>query len=140
MREFRFRFQKVLDYRLMLEESAKEAYRLAREASLAAENQFQEMKKKLADALKTPGETIEEMMIWETYIERLEDELEEQIVLMEIRKKEEASAFENWREARKSRKSLQKLHDMAKENWEKEVEKREQKQLDEWTVLKREAK
>lgn len=140
MHKFRFRFQKVLDYRMMLEESAKEAYRLARAASLEAENKFQEMRKKLADALKTPGETIEEMMIWETYIERLEDEIEQQITLMEIRKKEEAAAFENWGEARKSRKSLQKLYDIAKEAWAKEIEKTEQKQLDEWTVLKRGAK
>jgi flagellar FliJ protein len=140
MRRFRFRLQKVLDYKKKLEEEAERVYGLAKIQRELAQSVLEQIRNDLADALTNSGEfSIERSKLRVIFIEASEDRMRQQEIVIETLVREEEVLKERWLEARKERKVLDKLHEKAVEQYQYEVDHFDQIALDEWGTLHRRA-
>ena len=123
MKRFSFRMQKVLEYRRMVEDWAKTAYTESQARLLSAQGDLQGMHLKREQVLRSPWEpTIEARQNLDAYLERLEDE-----------------ARAEWLLARQEAEAMQKLRDKALEEWQIEINRAEQREMDEFANNRREA-
>ncbi len=137
MPAFAFSLQRVLDYRRLEEGWAQEAHRAAREARQGVEDEIAAIAERRRAADESGAETLAARLDLETYLGALGGEeaaVRERLVL---REREEAQAAETWRERRVAAEALQKLREKALEEWRQEEARREQAELDEWTVTRR---
>lgn len=142
-RPFHFSLQKVLDFRIQLEERAKQA--LAK-----AQNKYQvqvQVAQKLRDELAaheqamyaSAGEdapTSRDMWLWRNYSERLQEDLQVQEQKVLQRARELNKARRELVNSSKERKLLEKLKQNQMIRHAKEEEKREQNELDEMATLR----
>jgi flagellar FliJ protein len=139
MKKFKFRLQKVLDYRLAVEEIAKEAYLEARVARLAGELELQRIKDARKELLFQPFEGLQKRRELELALELSDDRERCQIALnRSLSEEEEAKRFE-WLERKQEAEALSKLREKALDAYDLEVTRYEQKTLDEWAAMRRAA-
>ena len=136
MTSFRFRLQKVLEYRERLEKEAKDAYLDARVKHLEAAADLLEIQKRRQETLAKPAEDLDAHIVLELYWFRLDEEERCQILVIEALEAEEESMRLEWIERRRELQAIQKLHDNAVVEWELGVTRKEQADLDEWAVLR----
>jgi flagellar export protein FliJ len=131
MRKFRFRLQRVLEYRALQEEWAKEAWLEARALRIAAQQELEKtiQEKRRAECILPTS--VEEMQALDLYLERLEDEIEAQEAIVETLRQDEEKCHGEWIEARKN------LREKAYELWQLESARAEQKALDDWSNARR---
>ncbi len=139
MRKFEFRLQRVLDYRVLQEEWALTAYREAKASRIQAERELELLVQKKLEVASQIRNSLVEMKDHETWILRIEDEIEAQLNVIKILETEEKKQHDEWIEAKKALESMNKLRDLAREEYEQEANREEQKQLDEWASRKRAA-
>lgn len=139
MAKFRFRLEKLLDYRRHLEDAAKSAYMEARARRIDAEYDLQGIAQTRATTLKHGLPCLEERRALHSYISRLEDQERAQQSIISVLTDEEEQFRKSWLKAREDAEALQKLRDNEYDNWQLEVSRREQAELDEWAVLRRAA-
>jgi len=142
-RRFHFSLQKVLDFRIQLEEQAKEAMAKAQNRYQAQVQVVQKLRDSLAANEQAMygnkdgnGPTPHELWLWRNYAERLQVDLqvEEQKVLQRAR--ELNTARRELVNRSKDRKLLEKHKQNQMVRHVKEEEKREQNELDEMATLR----
>jgi flagellar FliJ protein len=139
MPNFEFRLQKVLDYRALVEGWAKDAYLDARAARLEAVAGLESIELRRGELLKTPHTTIEDRMAMQNCLDKFEEDERQQRIVIDMLEGDESKRKEEWTEARKELQALEKLRDKAFAEWMVDENRREQKELDDWTVTRRAA-
>ena len=139
MTKFRFRLEKVLDYRRTLEDTAKTAYMEARARRIDAEHDLQGIRQTRETALTRGLPCLEERRSLHNYISRLEGEEHDQKAIIGVLEDEEEQFRQSWLNAREEAEALQKLRDAEFAEWQLQASREEQAELDEWAVLRRAA-
>jgi|CXWL01.1.fsa_nt_gi flagellar FliJ protein len=137
MAKFRFRLQRVLDYREILEQTAKDAYLEARATRLVAEAEAEQFSIRREKLVAGTSETLQDRLAIERMMNRIDDEERQQAMVIEILSQEEETKREEWIEKRKEQETLVKLCERDKEEWLIEEKRREQAESDEWAVNRR---
>ncbi|MBF0480136.1 MAG: flagellar export protein FliJ [Desulfovibrionaceae bacterium] len=140
MKPFKFRLEKVLEYRRQLEEQAKmELAKALRERDLLCarvkdlEARFEELTERMAEAVSM---TSAELWLWRTYKERLATELEEARFAVARIEIEVARCRKHAVERAKERKLLEKLKSTQAVKYVREQNLREQKEFDEMATIR----
>ena len=136
MTRFRFRLQKVLEYRSRLEKDAKDAYLDARAKRLAAELDLLCIQQRREQILAEPSEGLDGRIVLELYLFRLDQEERCQVLVIEALETEEESLRLQWIERRREHEAIEKLRNHAFGDWTLAVDRKEQSELDEWAVLR----
>lgn len=136
MTSFRFRLQKVLEYRERLERDAKDAYLDARVKRLEAEAELAAIGDRREQILAQPCNDLDNRIALELYVYRLDQEERCQVLVVEALETEEESLRLQWIERRREHEVMQKLRIHALEEWQLDVDRKEQAELDEWAVLR----
>lgn len=137
MARFEFRLQKVLEYREILEQWAKDGYLEARAARLEAEAFFETLDHRRATVCANDAPTLEDRLAIQRVLERLDDEESQQRIIVEMLTTEEEAKRAEWLAKRQELESLAKLREDAVAQWRYEQEREEQKSLDDWTASRR---
>jgi len=139
-RPFRFGLQKVLDYRLQLEEKAKQAMAKAQERYQLQVEAVQRVRDDLARHEQAlygkDAPTAHEMWLWRSYLERLQADIQAAEQKMLQRARELNTARREVVTRSKERKLLEKLKQNQMIRHVQEEEKREQNELDEMATLR----
>ncbi len=139
-RPFQFSLQKVLSYRLQLEEEAKLAMAKAQLRYKRQVERAQRLRGEIAAGEITMSQKAathpEEAFLWRAYLERLQSDLQqaEQEVLQRARELNKARRELIMRS--KERQLLEKLKQNKKIRHDKEEREKEQKELDEMATLR----
>lgn len=142
-RAFHFSLQKVLDFRIQLEEQSKQALAKAQNSYQAQVQVVQKLREDLAaheqamyGSTGDDAPSSQELWLWRNYSERLQEDLQaqEQIVLQRAR--ELNKVRRELVNRSKDRKLLEKLKQNQMIRHVKEEEKREQNELDEMATLR----
>jgi flagellar FliJ protein len=140
MKPFKFRLEKVLEYRRQLEEQAKmELAKILRERDLLrARVKDLELRNDELDARMTEAKsmTSAELWLWRTYKERLTGELEEARFAVSRIEIEVARCRRQAVERAKERKLLEKLKSTQAVKYAREQNLREQKEFDEMATIR----
>lgn len=139
MIKFKFRLQKLLDYRRGLEEAAKTAYLESRARRIDAEYDLQGITQSKTTAVHKGLPCLQNRLALNAYLERLDDQFRAQQSVIAVLEGEEEQLRLAWIRAREEAEALQKLHDKELEAYNLEVTRKEQADLDEWAVLRRAA-
>jgi flagellar FliJ protein len=139
-RSFKFRLDKVLDYRTQLEDQAKLALAEAKRAYDEQAGVLAVLEESLfmheASARVNDETTANDMWLWRTYKKRLEEDIDEAHVIL---KNLQSSMDERRRNALKrsqERKMLEQLKDKKKVTFTQEEHLKEQKEFDESATLR----
>ena len=97
MSKFRFRLQKVLEYRETIEQRAKEAYLDARANRLEAEVVSAGIEGRRSEVLAKPADDLAARQAIETMMLKLDDDQRTQQSVITILHEEEAKAMAEWR-------------------------------------------
>lgn len=139
MPRFQFRMQKLLDHRHRLEAAAKEAYLLARSRRLTAEEQLERMILDRSLLSLMTCSTLPELVQKEAALTRMENEEAHMKSAIAILLNEEEGGQKRYLEAKRDAEAIGKLRERALDLWQKEENKREQAEIDEWAVTRRAA-
>lgn len=137
MPAFAFSLQRVLDYRRLEEEWAREAFQLAREARTEAEEELRHLQRRREGLLGHAVPNVGARMDLETChaaLDRDEESAQNRLALL---LNDEARATEEWQGCRVAAEALARLRESAFEEWRREEARREQADLDEWAVMRR---
>lgn len=137
MPAFAFSLQRVLDYRRLEEEWAREAFRLAREARAEAEEELRHLQRRRERLLGHTVPTLGARLELETCHAALDRDEESAQNRLAILLNDEARATEEWQGCRVAAEALARLRESAFEEWRREEARREQADLDEWAVMRR---
>lgn len=139
MKPFDFSLQKVLEYRRLTEQWAKEAYADSRARALEAEAVLIKIVERLDEASRLPAEDVPLRMLNEIFIERLQRERSVQEAVLAVEREEEAVAKQVWIEKRAEAKAMATLRERKYAQWLIEERRAEQNELDEWALSRRAA-
>jgi len=136
---FKFRLQKVLEFRASCETTAKNQYLAKRSEVLAVEADISRIRQRRLDALAEPRSSLEHFRLLEAQLQRLDDEEREQHVVLSVLNDEAEALRVAWTRHRQDLETMEKLREKAFAEWTQEANRREQAELDEWSVLRRAA-
>lgn len=139
MPSFKFKLQKVLEYRELLEQEAKEAYMDARAKTIEAENELAAMIEKKEAVIGQPISSLDDYLALDLFVITCEEKEREQRIVIQVCENEEEQQRLLWIETKKEYQAIAKLHDKARDEWLADENRREQSALDEWAVLRRTA-
>ena len=137
MKKFKFRLQKVLEYREAMEHWAQDVYLETRVARLEGEAALLEVQNRRNSAVNRSADTLEERKHLEMTLMSLDDDEKAQKTVVEVLTAEEEKALNVWHEKKRELDIILKLRDKAREEWQLEATRHEQAELDEWAVLRR---
>lgn len=137
MKKFKFRLQKVLDYRTKMEDQAYERLQAAVRKRVQHENAIRAKKLEWQSAAQTGGEPLDEKLRKEEYLTALQMQIDEMEDALPLYQQEEERVRKAYLEARRARESLSKLQEQALSDHKKEAEAENQKMLDEWAGRKK---
>lgn len=139
MAKFKFRLQRLLDHRRFLEKSAKDAWLKQRAERVQAEEELAEMKAKRNQLASQTVTQFSDLIQQQHALSRLESLEKSFMAAIAVLENEEEAAYRVWMNAKQDAEAIEKLREKAKEFWDKEMERREQAELDEWAVMRRAA-
>ncbi len=139
MHKFRFRLQTVLEYREELEQQAKSAYGAAQARRIEVEEEMREVDQVRGENLKSKPASLPEHLALEAWLNNLDDRQRQMEVLRAILLEEEDTARLAWIETKREAEVLQKLRTKQKDEYDLELSRFEQAQLDEWATMRRSA-
>jgi flagellar protein FliJ len=137
--KFEFRLQRVLEYRETLEQKAKDAYLDARADRLEAEVESRGIEARRQDVLQRPATDLQDRQAIELMMLKLDDDQRNQQSVIAILLEDEERAMADWHDKRKELEILVRLREKALEEWQLDETRREQSELDEWAVMRRDA-
>ncbi len=137
MPRFRYRLQKLLDYRRLQEKWAKDAWIDSQRRRMEVERDIDTIKVERTGLLEAKPLDLAEHQSLEHYLTRLDDEERAHMALVSILLDEEEEARAAWLSARQEAHALETLREQALDDWRKFEEREEQKALDEWAVMRR---
>lgn len=135
--KFHFRLQRVLDYRELAETWAQDAYLEAQRRRLAADAELADIHNRRVKVLRYPALGVADRLALERTLFAIDDMEHQQRLAIQVLMNEEASALATWRDKRRDAEALRKVREAAYKEWELEESRREQAELDEWSVLRR---
>ena len=139
MASFKFRLQKVLAYRASCETEAKNLYLAKRSEVLAIEAIIGRIKQRRLDVLSEPRSALDHFRHLEAELLRLDDEEREENVVLSVLNDEAEALRISWTRHKQELETIEKLRERAFDGWTYEMNRREQAELDEWSVLRRAA-
>jgi flagellar protein FliJ len=139
MAKFKFRLQRLLDHRRLLEKSAKDAWLKQRAEKVQAEEELSEMRAKRNQLASQTVTQFSDLIQQQHALSRLESLEKSFMAAIAVLENEEEAAYRVWMNAKQDAEAIEKLREKAKEFWDKEMERREQAELDEWAVMRRAA-
>ena len=135
MKKFKFRLERVLQYRITKKEEAKKELVLGLNQLYEAQNLLQSLIDAAHGRVIKEGEmTAAEVHMQGTFLAGIHQRVGETQGLIEVRKKEVEKLQKAYTEAAKEAESLQKLKDNRHREYLEHVEHEERKSLDELTV------
>ena len=132
MKKFNFRLERVLEFRKLEEDWAKNDYVARRIERVDAELAVETIKDKRRDMLTQPMRSLDERRAVELLLESLDDEERGQMAVISVLHDEEAKALEAWTVKRQEVEALEKMKDKAYAVWLYDLNREEQSELDEW--------
>jgi flagellar export protein FliJ len=139
MKKFEFRLQRVLDYRAMLVEWAKQAYLEAQARRIESENELTKIFRQREVILAVPANTLVDRRVIEACLIRLDEKERQQLTVVNDLSLDEGRCLREWLDKRQDLEALQKLREREFAVWTKAANRAEQKALDEWTSQRRAA-
>lgn len=139
MTKFDFRLERVLEYRKLVEEWAKEAYLDAKSKRIEAEAVSLGLNQVRTSLLLETVTTIDDCQVLDLRLTLVEDQIYHQKLIIGVLENEEAAAKEEWISRRMETKGLDILRGKALDEWQLEMSRKEQSDLDEWSVQRRAA-
>ena len=137
MKKFKFRLEKVLEYRTLVEQWAKEAFLEARLSTFECEGKIADIKALRRELLTQPVGSIQEHKAIELMLQKSDDDERAQLTVLAVLKDEEDAAMEEWKLKRQELKALQRLKDEALVVWQHDANVAEQNELDEWATTRK---
>jgi flagellar export protein FliJ len=134
---FKFRLQKVLEYREHQEEEAKQLFLERRSASLQAQSRFESIGTQRRGLLNGPIAKVADHLELEARLSKVDDEERFAYSALNVLRNEEEAAELVWRERRRDLESMRKLREKGLADWNLMETRREQSALDEWSILRR---
>ena len=133
---FKFRLEKLLEYRQMQEKWAQDAYMACRAKVVEAEAEAEAVARRKSTALTSRPCAIDERVSLESYVTRLEDEFRAAESVVAVMECETEVAFEEWQRARQDAEAMVKLREVDLAEWTLNQNRKEQAELDEWAVMR----
>ncbi len=134
---FAFRLQKVLDYRHLLEEEAKQKYLDCKAARLKQEAVLAHVRAERSRSFEQRVSDVNGYLEIHAQAAKFGDDEVLAKLALDVLCNEEDAAEEAWHARRRDLETLEKLREQAKEEWDLEQSRREQAELDEWVVMRR---
>lgn len=135
--KFKFRLQKVLEFRQSVEEQAKRAFLEAQSRRVAAQQELSLIWVEHERLMKYPCNTLDERRTLETALDAQQDLAFDQQIVIQVLEGEEEQLREAWVLAKKEAEAMVKLREAQLEDWQLEQNRLEQIELDEWAVMRR---
>lgn len=132
MEEFTFSLQKVLEYRLQVEDQVKGQFAEINRLEAQKNSELQQVMQEKSDMMETPAMSISRMQVTRRYLQALNDEIilcNDQLLNLQDQKEKVRA---NLIEAQKQRKILERLKDKQFTTYQKELAREQQKQLDDF--------
>jgi flagellar protein FliJ len=139
MKKLQFRLQKVMEYRQMAEGWAKDAFLETQARRLAGETVLEGVRDKRKSLLNLKADDLQARLSLQAALDKSDDDERAQLTVLEVLAAEEARALEEWHIAKQDLEIIEKLHERAIDDWEYELTRTEQAELDEWSVTRRRA-
>ncbi len=136
MKKFRFRLEKVLEYLTTVRDEKKKILLQANAAVTVIEERIEYLEEQLVSHNRSEETTVEALELQSLYVERVQSEIEKAEEELEERKKEAEAALVEYQVAAKNVEVLEKLKEKKKETYDEELEKEEEKFLNELSVMK----
>ncbi len=136
---FRFNLQKVLDFREVQEDDAKQELLAKRAEVVTAERELAEISLRRSGVLETVTSSVVDRLLLEGRLEKLDFEERITASALEVLKDEASAAEDRWRERKRELQTMVKLRDRRLSEWQLDETRKEQAELDEWAVLRRPA-
>lgn len=136
---FRFRLEKLLEYRQHREEEAKDEFLERQARRYAAEAEIERLKEERRCALMGITGSLHDRINSERFVERLTDSIRGSEIALTILLGEEETAKSHWLKTKSDAEALGKLREKDHHEWSVEETRREQRDLDEWAVMRRAA-
>ncbi len=147
MKKFNFSLETLLKYRVNIEKMRKEEWALKRKLRMVEEDKLKSLtddeKEKRAEIMKmTQGKTLDiyDYLYRVRYLNQLIHFITIQKKVVEEKKEEEIKALEKWIESRKNKKALENYRKKLWKNYLMEMDKEEQKIVDDIFVNSRRVK
>lgn len=137
MAKFKFRFEKVLQFRSDAAEAAKRGFMEARARTLAQEAEKVKILERKSETLKRGGGGLAERLSLMAFVDRLDGETTEQDIVLGVLRDEEEAARQKWITARQEFEAIEKLRANQFEEWNLKLLAEEQKMLDEFAIMRR---
>ena len=139
MIDFKFRLEKLLEYRRLQEKWAKDAYLEVMVRKFEAEAEIESIKGRREIALRSSPSALDKLVSLDTYLTRLDDEQRasetaESVILTEVE-----LALDEWNETKTQVGAIEKLREAELAEWTMNENRREQSELDEWSSQRRAA-
>jgi flagellar FliJ protein len=137
VRKFRFRLESVLRYRVVIEELKERDLMAVRVRKMAAERQLKVLQNEI-HRIRSEWVTADPVRReWsEIYQTRVLDAVAAQELTIEMIEREEEVALKAYVEARRGREIAERLRSKDLAEYRLELEREQQRELDEWTVLR----
>jgi flagellar export protein FliJ len=139
VKKFKFRLHKVLEYRILVEQWAKEAFLAARLGTFECEGELEEIRFSRRTLLSASVTSIDDRKALEIALQKSDDDEQAKQIALAVLRDEENAALEEWKLKRQELEALKKLRDEAYAQWEQEATRKEQAELDEWANMRRAA-
>lgn len=139
MKTYKFKLQTLLDHRKNLEHSAEEEFLIARARRIECEHDIDGCAKMKDIALGGKPRNLDGLRELDRYLERLNDEARALLSTLSVLLDEEESARQAWLSARTEAEVVMKLREKDYQEWRTAMDRQEQKDLDEWAVIRRAA-
>lgn len=139
MPDFHFRMQKLLEYREMREEWAKDALLDSQNRLREGRNALTAIQERRAAALGWHGVGLADRRSLESYLCRLDTAEHAQEQVVALLEDDEALAREERVQAKQDLEALEKVRDKDMAEWKVEENRREQREIDDWASLRRAA-
>ena len=137
MRKFKFRLANVLQFRRTVEEDAKNAYLEAQKRRYELEDHLKEISQVRQETLRSSAPDLSSRLALQSWMDHLDFQQHHADVALDILRQEEESAKLIWLERRQEAEALEKLQTRQKEEYQIELTRFEQAELDEWASMRR---
>ena len=137
MAKFNFRLRRLLDHRRYIEKSAKDAWMKKRADRLHGEDDLAAMKQKRSMLASETVREFSQLVQQQNALSRMESMEKAFLAALAVLVNEEEAAYKIWMVRKQEADAIEKLREKAFEVWEKEMERKEQAELDEWAVMRR---
>ncbi|MBV6489712.1 MAG: flagellar export protein FliJ [Fimbriimonadaceae bacterium] len=136
MKKFRFRLAAVLRVRAHAETEAKNEFAAAARARLEGERAVERIQTRRREALSQAKQSLSDLRALDQLLHALDLQEVEAKSALSILLQEEEAAHQRWLHARKELQSLERLRERDLEAYRLEYDRRAQRELDEWAVLR----